>query len=66
MFVETIDEKCTLLEQINEEINRSFFAFKKLPFTPYNRLFLTHFSRLRLHRFMHVVTVSILVFHDLS
>lgn len=68
MFVETrfIDEKYILLEQINEEMNRLYFGLKKLPFNSYNRIFSTHLSRLGLHRFMHVVTVSILVFHNLS
>ena len=46
--------------EINEEMNRLYFGGKKLPFNSYNRLFSTHLSRLALHRFMHVVTVSII------
>ena len=49
--------------EIKEEMNRLYFGDKKLPFNSYNRLFSTHLSRLALHRFMHVVTVSIICYN---
>ena len=49
--------------EINKEMNRLYFGGKKLPVNSYNRLFSTHLSRLALHRFMYVVTVSIICYN---